>query len=99
MNVDTFDELWRHPRLEAVRRITFHDGRTFFPCSVCDHMPMREGLLPDHLGKDTVEVPTKEDYRIVHQKFPVKTNRVARPWEIKHGRFCNGDPLETQEDE
>lgn len=93
MNVDTFDELWRHPRFEAVRRITYHDGRTFFPCSVCDHVPMREGLLPDHMGKDTVELPTQEDYDIVNQKFPPLTDRVPRPWEEKAGKFTNGDPI------
>lgn len=97
MNVETFDEIWRHPRLEAVRRITYHDGRTFFPCSICDHMPMREGLLPDYKGLDTMEEPTEEDYKIVRQKFPVMTERVPRPWEIKHGRFCNGDPLPEEE--
>ena len=96
MNVDSFDELWRHPRLEAVRRITYHDGRTFFPCSICNHMPMREGLLPDHLGKDTMEKPTKEDYEIVSQKFPPRTDRIPRPWELKKGKFCNGDPIEKE---
>ena len=96
MNVDTFDELWRHPRFEAVRRITFHDGRTFFPCNVCNLIPMREGLLPDHLGKDTVEKPTKEDYEIVNQKFPVRTERVPRKWELKKGKFCNGDPIKEE---
>lgn len=49
------------PRYEAARRILFHDHRTFFPCNICDHIPMREGLLPDHLGKQKMEKPTKED--------------------------------------
>lgn len=94
MNVETFDELWRHPRLEAARRILYHDGRVFYPCRICNLKNMREGLLPDRLGKDTMEEPTDEDYKIVKQKFPVRTTRVPRPWEQKRGKFCNGDPIE-----
>lgn len=80
-SVKTFDDIWRHPRYEAARRILYHDHRVFFPCNICDCMPMRPGLLPDHLGKEDMEKPTKKDYEIVTEYHEPLTNMVARPWE------------------
>lgn len=94
MKAKTLDDLWRHPRLEAARRILYHKGRTFYPCSICDLMPMREGLLPDYKGLDTMEEPTEADYEIVALKSKVRTTRVPRKWEIQKGHYCNGDPIE-----
>lgn len=85
--VTCFDDIWRHPRYEAARRILYHDHRTFFPCNICDHMPMREGLLPDHLGKDTMEKPTAKDYEIVMEEHEPLTVLRARSWE-KRGVTC-----------
>lgn len=79
--VKCFDDMWRHDRYEAARRILYHDHRTFFPCNVCDHIPMREGLLPDHLGKQTMEEPTKKDYAIVTEKHEPLTVLKPRKWE------------------
>lgn len=84
-DIKCFDDLWRHPRYEAARRILFHDHRTFFPCNICDHIPMREGLLPDHLGKQKMEKPTKEDYKIVTEKHEPLTKLRPRKWEEKMG--------------
>jgi hypothetical protein len=81
MNVETFDELWFHERFEAARRITFHDKRTFFPCSICDHIPMRCGLLPDKFGKDEMPKPTKADYKTVNTKFEPRVDIILREWE------------------
>lgn len=86
--VKCFDDMWRHPRYEAARRILFHDHRTFFPCNVCDHIPMREGLLPDHLGKQEMEEPTEEDYDIVLEKHEPLTVLRARDWEKETGITC-----------
>lgn len=87
-DIETFDDLWRHERYEAARRILYHDHRTFFPCNVCDHMPMREGLLPDHLGKEDLEKPTKKDYKIVNEKHEPLTVMKLRPWEKENGFTC-----------
>ena len=82
-NIKTFDDLWRHEKYEAARRILYHDHRKFFPCNVCDHIPMREGLLPDKLGKEDLELPTKQDYKLVRStaKEPALTKMVPRSWE------------------
>lgn len=86
--VECFDDMWRHPRYEAARRILYHDHRTFFPCNVCDHMPMREGLLPDHLGKQDMEKPTEKDYAIVREKHEPLTVLRPRKWEKSSGITC-----------
>ena len=82
-SVQTFDDIWRHERFEAARRILYHDKRTFFPCNICNLMPMREGLLPDHLGKETLEEPTKNDYRLMKKaiKDGPLTEIKLRKWE------------------
>lgn len=85
--IKCFDDLWRHPRYEAARRILYYDHRTFFPCNVCDHIPMREGLLPDHLGKATLEKPTAKDYRIVQEEHEPLTMLRPRKWE-ENGITC-----------
>lgn len=82
-SVKSFDDMWRHERYESARRILYHDHRTFFPCNICDHMPMREGLLPDHLGKQEMEKPTEKDYEIVHQKHNPLTKIRLRDWEME----------------
>lgn len=79
--VECFDDIWRHERFEAARRILYHDKRAFFPCNICDLRPMREGLLPDHLGKETMEIPYERDYRIVNKKFEPLSKPVLRDWE------------------
>lgn len=48
---------------------------------------MREGLLPDHLGKQEMEEPTEEDYDIVLEKHEPLTVLRAREWE-KDGITC-----------
>lgn len=80
-SIECLDDIWRHPRLEAARRVLYHDHRVFFPCNVCNLLPIREGLLPDHLGKQRMEKPTKEDYEIVTEKHKPLSVMVEREWE------------------
>lgn len=84
-DIECFDDLWRHPRLEAARRILYHDHRVFFPCNICNSIPMREGLLPDHLGKQKMEKPTDKDYAIVTEEHKPLTKLRPRKWEEKMG--------------
>jgi hypothetical protein len=42
---------------------------------------MRPGLIPDHLGKDTMEKPEDYDYEVVRKRWKPLTNPVARAWE------------------
>lgn len=94
--IKTFDDIWFHKRFEAARRITYHDGRRFYPCSICNLLPIRPGLLPDYKGEEDMDLPTEEDYRIVKKKKAPLTRRVPRPWEKETGRFVNGDPIEEE---
>lgn len=82
-SITCFDDIWRHEVFEAARRILYHKKRVFFPCNICNLIPMREGLLPDHLGKENMEKPTKEDYKLVCSisKQEPLTELRARPWE------------------
>lgn len=84
-DVETFDELWRSDRFEAARRILYHDHRTFFPCNICNLIPIRPGLLPDHLGKEDMEEPTKKDYKLVNKKIESGLKLRAREWEKETG--------------
>lgn len=80
-DVNTFDDIWRHPRLEAARRVLYHDRRTFFPCNICTDPAMRPGLLPDRFGKETLEEPTPEDIELVNAPCIPLSEMRRRPWE------------------
>ena len=84
-DVETFDELWRSDRFEAARRILYHDCRTFFPCNICNLIPIRPGLIPDHLGKEDMEKPTKKDYKLVNEKIKSDLKLREREWEKETG--------------
>jgi radical SAM protein with 4Fe4S-binding SPASM domain len=45
------DEIWLHPRFEAARRRLYAKDRDFGPCKGCNVKTMRDGLLPDKMGK------------------------------------------------
>jgi Iron-sulfur cluster-binding domain len=76
-------DLWQHPRLQAARRFLYHGQRSFTPCLGCDAISYRPGLLPDHMGKVELPLPTKEDQAIVDQALAGKpyTLPVLRSWE------------------
>jgi uncharacterized radical SAM superfamily protein len=79
--IDTFDDLWRHDRLESARRILYHDKRTFFPCNICDTPALRPGLLPDARGKESMERPEQYDYELVNKRWRPMSEMVPRSWE------------------
>lgn len=97
-NVVHFDDIWRHDTFEAVRRVLFHRKRIFFPCCICNAKSLRPGLLPDNLGKESMEEPTEEDIELV--KTIYKTGSLAkkrpRKWEVEAGHYVNGDPIEEE---
>ena len=92
-SIQTLDDIWLHERMESARKITYHDGRKFYPCNICNLLPIRPGLLPDYKGQQEMENPTKKDYKIVSKVYPPLTNRVPRKWEEETGHFVNGDKI------
>lgn len=95
-NIKTFKDVWMHERFEAARRILYHDKRTFYPCNICNILPIRPGLLPDMQGKEEMPLPTEQDYITVSKRYPVLTKRVPRDWERETGHYANGDPIEEE---
>lgn len=90
-----FDDIWRHDTFEALRRVLFHKKRIFFPCNVCNAKSLRPGLLPDYVGKDTMEEPTEEDIALVKSihKIGSLAKKKPRKWEIEAGCYVNGEPI------
>ena len=97
-SVSCLDDIWRHPRLESARRVLYHDHRVFFPCNMCDLLPIREGLLPDYKGQQRLEEPTEEDYQIVTEKHETLSVMSPRPWELKKGKYVNGEAVQKEDD-
>lgn len=79
--IQHFDDLWLHPRFEAARRVLYHNHRIFNPCKKCNSLPIRPGLIPDHLGKEEMPLPTDKDKAIVFKKFPPLAKVRKRSWE------------------
>jgi MoaA/NifB/PqqE/SkfB family radical SAM enzyme len=79
----SIEEIWHHPRMEAMRRMLYHGDRSRGACIGCDYKSYRPGLLPDHKGQATLPEATKEDERIIDEMLrngPL-TAPVLRPWE------------------
>lgn len=84
-DIDTFDALWRHDRLESARRILYHDKRVFFPCNICDTPALRAGLVPDQRGKQEMEKPEEYDRDMVAKRWKPLTDMKPRLWERDRG--------------
>lgn len=77
----TFEDAYYHPRLEAARRILMQGDRSFYPCSVCNELPSRQGLLPDKMGKYRMPLPTAEDFRLARERREPLAVIRKREWE------------------
>lgn len=82
LNCRNLEDAWFHPRFESARKILYQGKRSFFPCNVCDVKGNRVGLLPDCAGKETMPLPTENDYAIVNKHFPPLAKLEKRPWEF-----------------
>lgn len=74
-------DIWMHPRFESARRFLYQGIRCFHPCSICATSPVRPGLLPDRMGKETLPEPTQKDYEIVTYRTTPYSNIRKREWE------------------
>jgi MoaA/NifB/PqqE/SkfB family radical SAM enzyme len=78
----SINDIWQGPQFKAARRALFYGYRTFSPCYGCNTRSYRVGLLPDRMGKETLEKPTKETWRVIEKslKEPHYTEYVERSW-------------------
>lgn len=77
------EALWQGAGFMAARRALLHGKRVFEPCKGCDYLSYRPGLLPDHLGKQTLPEPDQEVWDTIaqHTAGEPYTPRVRRPWD------------------
>jgi len=75
------EQAWFHKRFESARKYLYYGKRDFFPCSVCDVLPNRPGLLPDWSGKGTMPAPTAADREIVNLRCEPCSVIRKREWE------------------
>lgn len=79
----SMEEIWHDPVMYAARRKLYQGERDFAACDGCNALSYRPGILPDHLGKEELDLPTEEDERLIQEaidKGPM-TEPVLRPWE------------------
>ena len=77
----SIEEIWMHPRFESARKFLYQGNRCFHPCSICSTSPIRAGLLPDRMGKETMPEPTQIDWEIVSYRTEPYAKITRREWE------------------
>ena len=53
------DDLWNNDAFYSARVKLYHGQRDFGPCNGCDNTTIRNGLLPDRMGKQDMPLPDK----------------------------------------
>ena len=97
----SIEDLWNCGYFQSLRKILFWDGRKVYPCNVCDHPAYRVGLLPDRMGKKTLDKPTKQDYDICNSTIldHPKSGYKHRSWEPeKYDRTTYLSEVQWKED-
>jgi radical SAM protein with 4Fe4S-binding SPASM domain len=72
VNLEDLDDLWYSPRFEAARRRLYAADRSFGPCKGCNVRTSRNGLLPDKLGRSTMQAPDPQSNRVITQAMSGK---------------------------
>ena len=54
------EEIWQGDAFHAARTKLYHGQRDFGPCNGCDNTTLRNGLLPDRMGREELPEPTQE---------------------------------------
>ena len=86
--VDTpMEEIWQGEAFHAARTKLYHGQRDFGPCNGCDNTTLRNGLLPDRMGRKALPEPTEETTLAIKEalKGGTYTKRVK-----KHFDFITG---------
>jgi radical SAM protein with 4Fe4S-binding SPASM domain len=91
INDMSLDDLWNHPRFVAARKRLMQSDRNFNPCDKCNAKSMRVGLLPDKMGRQTMDPYTDEDQRHLEEAIAGDsfTPQVRRLWETVDARPLN----------
>ena len=59
--IDThIDDIWQGEAFHAARTKLYNGQRDFGPCNGCDNTTLRNGLLPDRMGRKELPEPTEE---------------------------------------
>lgn len=79
------DVIWNSPPFQAARKALYHGLRDFGPCAGCDAISYRPGLLPDHMGADSLPKPSEEDRKVIAKALEGQsyTAPVLRQWELQ----------------
>lgn len=92
INIEPIDTIWNNDQFNAARKKLYHGQRDFGDCKGCDALSYRVGLLPDKMGKQHLEEPSKSDLRII-KKATVGdpyTLPVLREWMTKERYWEEG---------
>lgn len=54
------EDIWQGEAFHAARQKLYYGERDFGPCNGCDNTTLRNGLLPDRMGRKTLPEPTQE---------------------------------------
>ena len=76
--------MWSGPEMTAARKRLMKADRDFMPCKGCNEKTMRNGLLPDRMGKRPMPPETPADREALQKatkQGPVELP-ILRPWEI-----------------
>ena len=63
----TLEEIWQGVAFHAAREKLYHGQRDFGPCNGCDNTTLRNGLLPDRMGRKALPEPTTETEEAIKQ--------------------------------
>ena len=71
------DEIWQNEAFYSARQKLYYGMRDFGPCKGCDNTTLRNGLLPDRMGKKTL--PGPDEYTDKHIEKALE----GRPYTIR----------------
>jgi MoaA/NifB/PqqE/SkfB family radical SAM enzyme len=79
----TIEDLWNNIFFRAARKMLYNNNRNFLPCSLCNAVSYRVGLLPDKMGRKSLSPPNLKERSALKRaiKGTPYTKPVLRKWE------------------
>ena len=83
INQSSLEEIWLGEPFTLARKALYHGQRTFRPCLGCNATSYRSGFLPDKKGKESLPLPTNEEWLKINNVSQAQTLTpvVFREWE------------------